>query len=198
MKTLLEMNLGYVTCDIDGEGYNSIAVWQDESMPEDKQFRFIRNSRCYGNLDIQDISKDELIEHVKAARFFIGSRRARKQFNEFLRDLKRGNFDKVDNTATVPTNEVWGRMPEPTYVDVADAWEPVEYFDVDDQLTDDDSCNCPGCRQARMQEQSLVRTMQYPTYNDLTVIEPNRSGSDPFWSWVNNVALPNETGNYPA
>jgi hypothetical protein len=93
MQNLLELNLGYVTCDICGEGYNGIGVWYDEWAPADTPYRVIRKSKCYGSYDKDGLTKGEAVELLETSAFMVATRPARRQFNSFLGKFRRGRIE---------------------------------------------------------------------------------------------------------
>jgi hypothetical protein len=116
MDRIFELSLGYVECDVCGSGYNTMYVNHDQWAPADTPFNFVRDSRCYGNLDISGLSRDELVEIVESNRFLVSTRRARQSFNDFLRSLKGGKFDK--GASAIQTQSDGDILPAPSPVTV--------------------------------------------------------------------------------
>lgn len=113
MQTLLDLNLGYVTCDICGEGQNRITIWRDASASAHKApFKVARKSQCYGNLDQAGMTRDEAVEWLEAQHFLVATRYARKTYLRFLKELRKGAHDPAEPTADTevapyPTRTVW-------------------------------------------------------------------------------------------
>lgn len=161
MDTLFEANLGYVECNVCGSGYNTVAVYYDNYSPEDTPFRFVRNSRCYGNQDESGLTRDEVMARLDANKFFVATRYARRNWREFIRDLSRGKYDKgIRNPqrlrASLPEtvareDEGWGFTELPSSLQVrimepdsepGPVLSPVSAYEM---LDDNPTCDGPCC-----------------------------------------------------
>lgn len=167
MTQLLSMKFGYVTCDLDGEGYNSCEVYRDEDAADQaRPFRYIRGSLCYGNIDKPNLTKDELLELLADDHFMVSNRRSRKTYRDFVRELKHGAFDaptnpRQDMTATAPAESVLDRDLEALLVEEPARWEDPLVRPVDDYISyDEGPCGCASCVQAEGDRQRVLETMQ--------------------------------------
>lgn len=171
METLLELNLGYVNCDICGEGYNGIGVWFDPNADRDKPFRFIRNSKCYGNIDVNGLSKEDLLAQLDAAAFMVATRYARRQFRDFVRQVRNDKIKVLqdDPTAVAPAVVTWD--PEP----MLDQYLAEIDDDDDDDPEPSDQCDpeCTVCYPERMEGQ--VRMYLAPADLDMDLTAPRWS-----------------------
>src|SRR5690349_6716607 len=86
---ILDQNLGYVSCNICGEGYNSIII----RLFEDNSFSIERRSKCYGNIEEEFVDDIFLAEWLqREAWFLVATKYARETMASFEKDLKAGAF----------------------------------------------------------------------------------------------------------
>lgn len=143
MTLLLEMKFGYVSCDIDGEGYNACSVYRDDdASDQSRPFRYLRHSRCYGDIDKSGLTKSELLECLQDDGFMVSTVRARRTYRDFLRELKHGSYDRPVNArqAAASVNPVMDQWEQELLTPVeAPGWDPYGIS----------QCPCPSCEEAR-------------------------------------------------
>lgn len=153
MTTLFEANLGYVNCDIDGEGYNRIEVYYDEWSPEESAYSFFRHSNCYGDLTEKNIARDRVATLLRENAFLVATRRARKTYDRFVRKVESGRPFIQVNSPQAPQGEQMELL-----FDEASAPEPPR-------------CECPSCRPDPTPSETAP-WYTLPSLIDLTVLNP--------------------------
>jgi hypothetical protein len=93
VKTLLELSCGWIKCDVCGDGYVNMVI---ERESRKNVFKFELTSRCYGDINEDDLTRDQLIELIEANIFHVSTLRGTKRIKEFLRDLRAGDFDVAE------------------------------------------------------------------------------------------------------
>lgn len=100
----LDQNLGYVNCNICGEGYNSLVV----RLFEDDSFTVTRSSKCYGNLTEEFVDAIFLREWLhREAWFLVATKYAREMMTSFEKDLADGKFTYANVTGQNDAEAVW-------------------------------------------------------------------------------------------
>lgn len=78
-----DQNLGYVKCDIDGEGYNRVTIYRDGDT-----YDYERVSLCYGNVIQKGITKDQMLANLEEDDFLVATLEARKQVKDFKAQIR--------------------------------------------------------------------------------------------------------------
>lgn len=99
MNTLFEEYLGYVKCDICGDGNIVMRVEQSD----DGRFTLSYLSHCFNDPKWEELSRDELTAKIHEVNFMIHTRRARLHVRRFLTQLRRGKYTIKPAAKTEPS-----------------------------------------------------------------------------------------------
>lgn len=88
---IFDGNVSYIACNICGEGYNSFSISVDSNT---KLFTFERRSKCYGDVVLKDLTREQLLTELEFSSKFVATRYARRNVRNFVQHLKEGRYDK--------------------------------------------------------------------------------------------------------
>jgi hypothetical protein len=101
MQTLINIELGYIKCDIDGDGYNRLTVMRDDDVEGEACFSVNRETKCYGDQSFDNLTRSEALAWVEDQHFLVATRYARKQYELFVRELKAGKHDPAPTSPSL-------------------------------------------------------------------------------------------------
>ena len=115
-KYIFDSHGGQINCDVCGNHTFHVQVW---SLPGDK-YGIARRSQCFGDLNLDDISRDEVVRELDKARGMMHVRQCIQGARDMSRAIKRGKHAQPAEVKIVEpsrqTEPEWYVSPDRDYL----------------------------------------------------------------------------------